>query len=142
MNWGTKIIIGMLCFMSFIIVLAVMMFRSDTDALVDQDYYEKGLKYDETYRLKENVLHDDVRPEVTADTAAITLRFKTSAAGSIKMVRIADKTMDRELRFDTDPENKVVLPTAGLAAGRWKLIVKWTAASGDSYLAEHELFIP
>ncbi len=53
----------MLVFMSFILVLAVLMFRSDTDALVEKDYYEKGLRYDETYRLKAQVLLGQRRPQ-------------------------------------------------------------------------------
>lgn len=47
MNWGTKLIIGMALFMAFIIGLAVFMLNSNADPLVDKDYYEKGLKYDE-----------------------------------------------------------------------------------------------
>ena len=142
MNWGTKIVIGMLCFMSFIIVLAVQMFRSDTDALVDQDYYEKGLKYDEVYRQKENVINDGAKPLVAIGDSAIGIAFKSSASGNIRMMRVADKSMDRELKFSTDPDNKTSLSRNGFAEGRWKIIIRWTTPAGVSYLNEQEIYMP
>ena len=54
MNWGTKLVIGMLSFMSFIVVLGVLMIGSTPDPLVDEDYYEKGLNYDQEMKLKKN----------------------------------------------------------------------------------------
>ena len=142
MNWGTKIIIGMLCFMSFIIVLAVLMFRSNTDALVDQDYYEKGLNYDETYRQKERVIRDVAKPSIMLSDSAVTISFKTSASGNIEMLRLSDKSRDKKLVFSTNTYNQVSFPMEGMAAGRWKLIIRWTAANADGYLSEQEIYIP
>lgn len=60
MNWGTKLIMGMLSFMSFIIVLAVLMFNSKPDPLVDEDYYEKGLNYDKEIKRLEKSQRDSI----------------------------------------------------------------------------------
>jgi hypothetical protein len=60
MNWGTKLIIGMLSFMSFIIVLAVLMITSKPDPLVDEDYYEKGLNYDSEVQRMERMKKDSL----------------------------------------------------------------------------------
>lgn len=60
MNWGTKIVIGMASFMAFIIVLATLMIRSNPDPLVDEDYYEKGLNYDQEIKRMEKVKQDSV----------------------------------------------------------------------------------
>ncbi|WP_256004617.1 MULTISPECIES: FixH family protein [Pedobacter] len=62
MNWGSKIIIGMALFMSFIILLGIMMVRSTPDPLVDEDYYEKGLNYDQELRVKQHRL-DSIRAQ-------------------------------------------------------------------------------
>lgn len=60
MNWGTKIIIGMVSFMAFIIVLGILMIRSNPDPLVDEDYYEKGLNYDQEIKRMEKVKQDSI----------------------------------------------------------------------------------
>lgn len=139
MNWGTKIIIGMLSFMLFIVTLGVLMFRSETDALVENDYYEKGLKYDEAFKQKENVLADQAGPVIHVSEKSIAITFRDRANGRITLMRSADKRMDRSLSFSTDTLNRVVLPLP--AKGQWKLIIKWSSAA-KAYLYEQEIIIP
>lgn len=139
MNWGTKIIIGMLSFMSFIAILGVLMFRSKTDALVENDYYEKGLKYDEAYKQKENVLADHADPVIKVSEKFVDITFKTRADGQITFMRSANQRMDRSVNFSTDSLNRVVLPLP--VKGQWRLIFKWSRAAKE-YLYEQEIIIP
>jgi len=46
MNWGTKIVIALALFMALIVSFGVYMVSRDTDSLVAEDYYERGLNYD------------------------------------------------------------------------------------------------
>ncbi|WP_188747837.1 FixH family protein [Parapedobacter defluvii] len=50
MNWGTKIVITLALFIALIVSFGVYMVSKDTDSLVAEDYYERGLNYD---RLRE-----------------------------------------------------------------------------------------
>jgi len=139
-NWGTKLVIGMLCFMSFIIVLAIKMFNSSPDALVDNDYYEKGLNYDKEYQLKEQVKTDHAKPEIQVSSEAITLTFKASAEGRVNLVRTADKRMDKVIQINTDEQHRAAIPLTGIAKGHWKLIINWKSA-GKFYLDEQEVIV-
>lgn len=141
MNWGIKLMIGMLCFMSFIIVLAVLMFNSKTDALVDTDYYEKGLAYDQDYQRKEQVKADNAAPEITITDGFLLLTFKGKAAGKLTLVRSSDKQMDRKTAIQTDTLNRVKVPLEGIANGQWRMIVAWST-NGKAYLNEQEINIP
>lgn len=141
MNWGIKLMIGMLCFMSFIIVLAVLMFNSKTDALVDTDYYEKGLAYDQDYQRKEQVNADNAAPEITITDGFLFLTFKDKAAGNLTLVRSSDKQMDRKTAIQTDTLNRVKVPLKGIANGQWRMIVAWST-NGKAYLNEQEINIP
>jgi len=47
MNWGTKIAVSLALFMALIISFGIYMVCSDTDTLVADDYYERGLRFDE-----------------------------------------------------------------------------------------------
>lgn len=46
MNWGTKIVIALALFIVLITTFGVYMVSTDTDSLVAEDYYERGLQYD------------------------------------------------------------------------------------------------
>jgi len=142
MNWGTKLIIGMLSFMTFIIVLAVLMIRSETDALVDQDYYEKGLNYDREFSLKAQVVKDNALPAILVTGENLIITFKTQATGTLKIMRTAKKSMDRIVSFKTDHNQTVMLSSGDLAKGNWKFIMQWKASNGKAYLNEQEVSIP
>lgn len=142
MNWGTKIVIGMGAFIAFIVVLIVLMLRSETDALVETDYYEKGLKYDSTYTRKEQVIKDHAAPEIKWSEGILVIKFKTQSSGSLKLMRTSDKGMDRNLDFETDSLNELHLSTAHLTKGQWHLILQWRNEGLTGYLDEREVMIP
>lgn len=141
MNWGTKIVLGLGTFMSFIIVLAVIMFNSKTDALVEQDYYEKGIHYDETFNRKEQVIKDHAAPLISIQPELLNITFSKPAKGTIRMVRNSDKKQDRIMPFETDTAMQVNLPLGGLKKGTWKLIAEWDSAD-KTYLTEQEIKLP
>lgn len=141
MNWGTKIVLGLGTFMSFIIVLAVIMFNSKTDALVEQDYYEKGIHYDETFNRKEQVIKDHAAPMISIQPELLNITFSKPAKGTIRMVRNSDKKQDRIMPFETDTAMQVNLPLGGLKKGTWKLIAEWDSAD-KTYLTEQEIKLP
>lgn len=141
MNWGVKLMIGMLCFMSFIIILAVKMINSKTDALVDNDYYEKGLAYDKDYNRKEQVKTDGAAPEIKVKDGYILLKFKDKVVGEAKLIRNSDKRLDRKIMISTDTLHSVKIPAVELEKGRWRLIISWTT-DGKAYLDEQEVMVP
>ncbi|WP_316789061.1 FixH family protein [Pedobacter frigoris] len=138
MNWGTKLMIGMGMFMTFIIVLAVLMFNSKTDALVDIDYYEKGLNYNQEYTGKEQVKTDNAAPEIQLSTESIVLKFKNIAVGNLRLMRVSDKKMDKKISFETNADYEFMVPTTDIAKGRWRLIISWKSKE-KSYLYEQEV---
>ena len=127
--------------MSFIIVLAVKMINSKTDALVDTDYYEKGLNYDKDYNRKEQVKTDKAAPQINLINGNIVLIFKDRAEGEIKMVRNSDKKLDKNISVKTDAQHLVRVPLEGLEKGQWRLIISWTT-DGKAYLDEREVMVP
>jgi len=140
MNWGTKIIIGLAVFMTFIVVLGLLMVNSKKDALVDNDYYEKGIAYNKDYDRKEQVNTDHAKPEINITSTAIVLTFKQSATGTIKLMRTADKTLDQVVSFETDSANRVKIPSSALIKGSWRLIADWTSEE-KTYLYQQEITI-
>ncbi len=75
MNWGTKLVIAMALFMTFIIALSTKMILSDKDDLVDKDYYEKGLNYDLDYQRKQNMENDKAEPKIELGLESMKVVF-------------------------------------------------------------------
>lgn len=140
MNWGTKAALGLAAFMLFIVVLGSIMFNSRTDALVENDYYEKGIAYDKVYNKKEQVKTDHAIPLLNVSSTAVTLQFRAAAKGSIRLMRTSDKKLDRLINFESGAENKVSIPAANLLKGSWRLIADWQS-EGKDYLYEQEITI-
>lgn len=140
MNWGTKAAIGMATFMTFIMVLGVLMFNSNTDALVENDYYEKGIDYNKDYKRKEQVKTDQAKPKIESSQQRIILTFKENATGTLKLLRSSDKALDRTVSFKTDPTNRVIIPTESLKKGSWRIIAEWVSHE-KAYLDEQEIII-
>lgn len=140
MNWGTKIVMGLASFMVFIVAMGVMMFNSKKDALVDTDYYEKGINYNQTYKSKEQTNSDHAKPEVIINQNMLLLTFREKATGTIKLMRTADKNLDKAISFTSNLNHQVIVPSGNLQKGSWRLIINWTSAE-KNYLYEQEITI-
>jgi len=140
MNWGTKIVIGLAIFMISIVALGIIMTSGKKDALVENDYYEKGINYDKDYNREEQMKHDHAKPELAVSKEKITLTFKNEAKGTARLIRMADKNLDRKLNFRSDASNQVIIPSATLQKGAWKLVIEWIS-NDKSYLCEEEITI-
>ncbi|MFA5244587.1 MAG: FixH family protein [Pedobacter sp.] len=139
MNWGTKLVIGMVAFMSFIITLAVIMMRSDSDDLVDQDYYQKGIEYDKDYIRKNRVKEDNAEPEINVGKN-LNVTFRDPAKGTIRFLHSADQTKDKVINIDSGKENTINIPLNEFSAGRWKVILEWESSNRE-YLFQKDIVV-
>jgi hypothetical protein len=139
MNWGTKLVIGMALFMSFIITLAVLMIRSDSDDLVDTNYYEKGIEYNKDYDRKNQLIKDKAEPEIIVKDN-LTIIFKSPAVGSIRFLHPSDKTKDSTMNINSGTGTQVDFPLESFRKGHWKVSIEWKS-NGKSYLYDKNIVI-
>ena len=115
------------------------MIRSDSDDLVDTDYYEKGIGYEKDYIRKSQVETDRAQPTITSN-GSLKIVFVRPATGRVKFIHPSDKKMDKILGMKSNTDNLVELPLAQMAKGHWKLLLEWES-DGKAYLYEKELMI-
>lgn len=129
MNWGTKIVIGMGSFMLFIVgMVFYMLSMKDRDTLVEDDYYEQGIRYDETYNAEQNVFQDRVEPKVTVSDQQIIVQLKTEADFELKLMRPSSSKQDLSYNTKTiEPNHLILIDTHKMAKGLWIMTLKWTA---------------
>ncbi|WP_276360712.1 FixH family protein [Daejeonella sp. H1SJ63] len=139
MNWGTKLVLGMVTFMTFIITLVVLMMRSDSDDLVDQNYYQKGIEYDKDYIRKSRVNVDKAEPEISVGQS-LKITFKNPAKGNIRFLHPSDQTKDRVVSMDSGMGNTADIPLNEFTGGHWKVMLEWES-SGKGYMFEKDIII-
>ena len=127
MNWGTKIVLGMVAFMLFIIGMVIYMFSvHGNDSLVEEDYYEKGLNYDQEYKAKENVLNEDAQPDIKINDSQIIIQLKDSASYKLKLMRPSNAKDDVISKGNTIGDNNMILiDRANMHEGVWFFELKW-----------------
>lgn len=119
----------MIAFMLFIIAMVAYMFSvHGNDALVEEDYYEKGVNYDQQYNEEKNVVDDQVQPIIKVDRFKVMIRLTDSATYDLKMMRPSSKNEDIEIKGSTKGEsNLIMLDTKNMHTGRWFMDLRWTS---------------
>jgi hypothetical protein len=141
MNWGTKIIIGMGLFMGFIATLVTfMIINNEKDALIEKDYYEKGLNYDLDYKAMQDARDDKVIPIITTNEKGTTITFPVAVAYEMLWRRLSDPNLDRKFKSDI-PEEEVFIPLNDLKSGSWLLRIQYKTDE-KNYLYQNKIMIP
>lgn len=140
MNWGMKIVLGMGAFMVFIVCTVLYMVNKDTDTLIDENYYENGLVYDEIYARKQNLQDDDAQPRITIQSDTLILYFSSEGVkGELNFLRSSDGSLDKIVPLYT-LTNVFKLPIKTLKKGSWILEVNWESNQRE-YLYSQSIFI-
>jgi len=142
MNWGTKLVLGMAAFMSFIIGMVVYMFKQHgNDALVEDDYYEKGINYDKEYDANSNTLNDDAAPIIKLSNTQLILQLKDAADYQLTLMRPSAKEKDVKSSGRTIGDaNLIIVDAAKLDKGLWSLKLEWRS-NGKNYQFKKDVTI-
>ena len=141
MNWGTKLVIGMVLFMGFIATLVFfMIINNDQDALIEKDYYEKGQNYDLDYKAMQDARDDKIIPIITTDEKGTTILFPVAVAYEMLWRRLSDPSLDRTFKSDI-PKNEVFIPLNDLKSGSWLLRIQYKI-NEKKYLYQNKIMIP
>ena len=129
MNWGTKIVLGMVAFMLFIVAMVVYMFSvHGKDALIDEDYYEKGINYNQEYNARQQMITDQAEPIITINDSQLIIQLKDSASYELKLMRPASAKNDiKEKGTTVGDANLILLNHKDMHKGLWFLELKWNS---------------
>lgn len=140
MNWGMKVVLGMTVFMIFIISAGIYMVVHDSDSLIEEDYYEKGLAYDDTYAKKQNLLYDAAEPQMKIDKDTLYILFKRERnKGDLFFKRPSDGKLDLKVPFYTNA-TVFKVPLVTFSKGNWILELNWEQG-GRSYFYAQSVFL-
>jgi len=141
MNWGTKLTIGMILFMGFIVTLVALMIKPhETDSLIENDYYEKGQTFDLDYNASRNASQDQMLPLIQTDEIGVSILFPRAVTYKILLRSLADSNFDKTIKGDS-ARKEVFIPANELKSGSWLLRIQYNAGQKD-YLYQNKILIP
>lgn len=140
-NWGHGIILGLLAFMTFIIVLVSKMIGAKVD-LVSPDYYEKGIAYQEQID-NHKLSNSDVLVLRQIGTDLLlqptdTLNLLVNKPVQLDFFRPSDKNLDFSLQATVDSFGRLQIAQNKLTKGLWRIKVSWME-NGKTFFTEKDL---
>jgi hypothetical protein len=141
-NWGTKIALFYITFVTFTLVMVVMAFQEDYE-LVTEDYYEQEIKYQGKIDSKERTKALENKLEVNIDANELNILFPQkdiSLSANILCFRPSDESKDFSLEYK-EFTNKVSLPLNKFSKGKYLFKIDWIA-NNKSFYSEEIVIIP
>ena len=140
-NWGTKLLIAIILFMSFIFVLVYLSTQNNIN-LVEKDYYPKGLKYQNRIEEIKNASHvsdsfDIVRED---NYMVLTVPQVESDSGSIVFFRPSDQSLDFATNMQANFTGKMYFPINEFKEGLYILKIHWFKNAKGFYV-EKKFFV-
>lgn len=126
MNWGVKILLTLITIVVATVSVGIYMVSQDTDSLVEEGYYEKGLDYESVLEHKRNVELHHAQPEVTVKESYLEFKFKESGnKGEIILKRPSDQHLDKTFPF-TSSNPIYTLTLKDIEKGAWEIEISWS----------------
>lgn len=138
-NWGTKLFIAIVMFMSLIIGFVIFSFNNDV-SLVEKDYYPKGQEYQQRLNEIKNASfkRDFFKIEQLAEDVTLNCPDLHADTASIYFFRPSDTKLDRI--FDISSGDTIfVFGKAGFKRGKYLLKVYWNS-DNVGYYFERDFF--
>lgn len=136
LNWGTGIALVYGLF-ALTMVSVVVLSRSHDPGLVDKNYYDLDLNYQQHFEKKQNAakLAEPLKVQFDAASQVIRIEFPKGIGtplGSVKCFRSSTVKDDMLLEIRTNPDGNMEIPAEKLPTGLWNLEVDWQA-DGTTY---------
>ncbi len=140
-NWGTKLLIAIILFMSFIFALVYLSTQNSIN-LVEKDYYPKGLKYQARI--------DDIKRAIplkerfgitqTDELIILTIPEINPDSGSIVFFRPSDQQLDITSKIEPDSTGRIYFPHGDFKRGIYIYKIRWYE-NGNGFYIEDKFFI-
>ena len=135
MNWGWRITIVYSLFALTMIGAVIYSTTLDVN-LVEEDYYEKEVNYQQVINKKENALRDSATFDVAVVGDSVVIHFPTAVAqGKAYFMRSADVNNDKKFELKV-LNGKQTFSIELFKAGTYNLQIDWKGNSADYYWEE------
>ncbi len=146
-NWGTKLAFFAILFMSFVVFMVVKISQTDMP-LVDENYYEKGIDYQQNINNSQNsesrirIFVGSLQAQGIDPNAKFLFVNKLSMGDTILVkaffYRASDKLKDFSKNLSLIDSIPAAIDITTLDKGKWKLSLTWEE-NNTKHLVEKEI---
>lgn len=140
-NWGTKLLIAIILFMSFIFILVYLSTQNNI-FLVEKDYYPKGLKYQNRIEEIKNASHLSDSFEMVREDKYMVLKVPQieSDSGTVVFFRPSDQSLDFATNMQPNFIGNLYFPIDEFEKGLYILKIHWFH-NAKGYYVEKKFFV-
>lgn len=143
-SWGIIVMLGFSLFAAGIIAMVAVSMTKNVD-LVSDNYYEKGIKYQDQIDMNKNSAEfsDKIKTELKDSGLLIEYSgdlLKGNFSGEIKFYRSSDAKKDFKVNIETDEKGIQLIPVMNLDKGLWKVQFSFKK-DNKNYFLEKSIFI-
>lgn len=136
-NWGTKLVIGIVLYISFILTMVFMMVREDVP-LVEEDYYPQAVDYQHKIDKKTNAAHLEKGILIAQTNQEITMQFQSffdarEVSGKIWVYRPSKPEDDFFVPIALDSLNRQIFPASSFEQGKYIFKVDYLVSDKPYY---------
>lgn len=133
-NWGGKLLIIALMFMLFVVSMVVVISRQDMP-LVEKDYYERSLNYQEEI---DNYANLDTSVTVNLVANHLEVSSTNTLLGlKVKFYRPSNPALDKDFVIDILAGKKEIFDLRDLDLGKWIISVRWIKAGKEFKISKN-----
>ncbi|HLW41910.1 MAG TPA: FixH family protein [Flavobacterium sp.] len=145
-NWGTGIVIGIVCFMAFILqyVIRVQVDARYDNELVTENYYQKEIEINGNRLKQENAIELGESLKIVTTSQGIEVSFpetfnQEEIEGTISLYRPSNQALDQIFPLKLT-SNNLLIPKSNLVDGRWDITLDFQY-QGKEYQKQQTLML-
>jgi len=140
-NWGTGLAIWLVVFVLAILTFVFFAFQQDVN-LVNQEYYQKGVDFDNERAMRERAKLEDYRFSIGQNKDFVNISideayFTEITNAEAYFYRASDRHQDKKYKMKSSILN---VPTNDLIKGKYELKISWEK-DGTDFLLEKYFFL-
>lgn len=146
MNWGNKILIVLILFVSGIGYMVYTCVKQKDIELVTKSYYEEEIKYQNVIDKENNYRSLPIKPTIQSEVDNMVvvdfseLDTHNNIRGSIYFFRPSQSELDFKKEIHLDNTGKQLIDNSSIKKGKWLVKMDWTDGEKD-YYNEQTIFI-
>jgi nitrogen fixation protein FixH len=139
-NWGTGIVLAFVIMISGMIYLVSIAVRQNDD-LVDKDYYQRSITYQEHIeKVKNNeALTEKIKFDLSQGTLKMTfpaLAANSEYSGDIHFYSPVEERRDLTVKIKLSSDYIQIIDLSKLEKGRYRVKIDWKAGKTEYYQEE------
>lgn len=130
-TWGHGIIVALGCFMIFIVTLVIL--GGNMGEMVDENYYEKTIKYQDEINAASRANALSPKPEIIQQANGYLLRFHQTQPdeGTVLFMRLNNSEDDIYRPLNLNSKNEQLIHSVDLINGDYEVTLRWKQLGQD-----------